>query len=703
MSFSPAYARAGGGCFLPDTLILAANGTLVPIGSLKSGDVLLAFTENEQIVNVSVDEAYGIEVDGYYVIGIEKIEVKVTGEHPFYVGDGKFKVAEEIEIGDYVFVFNGTSLSRQMVVGKRKVNESGVKVYNLRTGWPNTYFANFIAVHNKGGGGGGGGGGVRSSSSKHYESPYREDTYCGAVKTFELKNGSKINGSECIYVHYHKTQSPQATRLSDCVRTNSDSWKQCESLAGFALSHELQFRCANDEECAGLDYIELKNGMRVKVIKPLVTFDCCTCCCVGIFFMAFGLFFVGGIANSVLYVVSGGRLGFRPYRTGENLDYCYSPAQIDAKVARTKKLLDYLAGIDRMWEPELLKKTARETFTKMQRCWEARDYSEMRPLMMPYLYAQHVAQIESMKRNHEINKLEGLEIRRVDIVHLRHYAKKNQQEFTALVEASVRDYYVDDRTGAFLRGDKVPATFQEFLVFQRQEDRWLLREINQTRESDALRAENFVEELTPLQLQNIYGSAAQKPTEKAPWLDDSLAQKGEKVHRMLNFLSTTDKSWDEDFMKESARRIFVEVLSAFEKRDISALAPYLMPEALEFYNGQIGKMKEENRTIEYRNMCVRKVEIILVKNFADSDKDEFTCRISAHAQKIERKGGVVVHRDPDVVPFEEYLTFQKQKGEWKLREVQPPARAHAMIVAENVDEEVSKEQVQWYYTKDRAL
>ena len=42
--------------------------------------------------------------------------------------------------------------------------------------------------------------------------------------------------------------------------------------------------------------------------------------------------------------------------------------------------------------------------------------------------------------------------------------------------------------------------------------------------------------------------------------------------------------------------------------------------------------------MEYRNLCVRKVELLLVRNFADNTRDEFTVRISAHAQRIIRKG-----------------------------------------------------------------
>jgi hypothetical protein len=62
-------------------------------------------------------------------------------------------------------------------------------------------------------------------------------------------------------------------------------------------------------------------------------------------------------------------------------------------------------------------------------------------------------------------------------------------------------------------------------------------------------------------------------------------------------------------------------------------------------------------TLEFRNLCVRKVELILIRNFADNERDEFVVRIRAHAQRVMLRGCSVVQQDEDVVPFEQNLTF----------------------------------------------
>jgi hypothetical protein len=94
--------------------------------------------------------------------------------------------------------------------------------------------------------------------------------------------------------------------------------------------------------------------------------------------------------------------------------------------------------------------------------------------------------------------------------------------------------------------------------------------------------------------------------------------------------------------------------------------------------------------------------LILVRNFADNTKDEYTVRISAHAQVIIRKGEQIQSQQEYVTPFEEYWTFGRLDNQWKLKEVLPPAAGKKMIAQENVDEESGPGQLQWYYRQPRA-
>jgi len=96
------------------------------------------------------------------------------------------------------------------------------------------------------------------------------------------------------------------------------------------------------------------------------------------------------------------------------------------------------------------------------------------------------------------------------------------------------------------------------------------------------------------------------------------------------------------------------------------------------------------------------VDLLLVRNFSDSSRDEFTVRISAHAQRIVRYGDRIKEEQEYVTPFEEYWTFGRQDQKWKLKEVLPSGRGKKKMTEENVEEESSPGQLQWYYRKTRA-
>jgi len=351
-----------------------------------------------------------------------------------------------------------------------------------------------------------------------------------------------------------------------------------------------------------------------------------------------------------------------------------------------------------------LLKLTESTFKKLQDRWQARHYEPMKPLMMPDLFNQHTAQLQGLVRNHEINRIENLKVERIDLVNVRYTEKPNQREFTALITASARDYYVDDRSGKFLRGDNAPARFQEFWTFHRLGDQWLLREIEQAGESDVLKEENFAEMLTDDTIKGIYGEVAKKEGEPGPWLDKETEEKVTRIERLLNFLAQTDKLWNRARMLERARQVFLSVHLAEESGDLKQIPEIdLFPEVAEHLRKQIQQWQTDGLKVEYRNLCVRKVEFILVRNFADQAKDEYTVRISAHAQRVFREGDRIMSQQEYVTPFEEYWTFGRLDNQWKLKEVLPPGRGKKKMAEENVDEDSSPGQLQWYYRQTRAM
>ena len=139
------------GCFLPDSPILRADGTETRISAVKPGDALWAFTPDGHLVPTRTLSVLRLQADEYFLMKTDRVTLRVTAEHPFYVGRGTFKTVEALKTGDTILAFDGKWLAEQRIVSLERVRER-VQVYNLQTDQPHTFFACGVAVHNKGGG-----------------------------------------------------------------------------------------------------------------------------------------------------------------------------------------------------------------------------------------------------------------------------------------------------------------------------------------------------------------------------------------------------------------------------------------------------------------------------------------------------------------------------------------------------------------------
>jgi predicted lipid-binding transport protein (Tim44 family) len=714
------------GCFLADSPILKGNGEETPIREVRKGDELLAFTPEGRLVRTRVRDVIRIEADRYVVLRTERTELRVTEEHPFYVGGGTYKTPESLRPGDTLFAWDGQSFSEQRILSMQRVNER-IPVYNLQTDRPNTFFAGRIAVHNKGGGcfpmgtriaapGGSvpidglapgdevtgvdpSGNAVRATVGSLIlaRSPgFRVETEEGSLTTTPehpvgLWGGGFLSASRLRPGDRIRQWSDRGLRMATVLGTSSDPEERLvfnlrvsgphTFLAEGVVVHNKGGSSSRSSSSRSSSSRSRSGGSSEDDWIGLIFF--------GVFFLLVVIFITLAVRSA-------------KRAKSQNLDFRYSPGQVAKKAGKTGKLLTFLSQQDPELAPDRLRTVAEATFRKLQECWQGREYGPMKPLLMQPLYVQHVTQLQGMVRNHEINRLENLRVERIDLVNVRYTEKPDQREFTALISASVRDYYVDDRTNKFIRGDTAAARFQEFWTFQRAGQDWLLREIEQAGESDLLKEENFVELLTEETVQRIYGEEAREGV-AGPWLEKGEETKASRTERLLNFLVQTDKIWNRQQMLEGARRVFMAVYLARESGDSKNLpSEDLFPEVAESLREQMGQWDKDGLRVEYRNLCVRKAELLLVRNFADNTRDEFTVRIDAHAQKVVRKGERKMSEQQYVTPFEEFWTFGRLDGRWRLKEVLPPGPAKRLASQENVDEDSSAGQLEWYYRQKRA-
>jgi predicted lipid-binding transport protein (Tim44 family) len=584
--FADGFLVHNKGCFLPDTPVTLADGSTRAISAVRPGDTVLAFDSDEALVPAKVRTILTHEVDSYLIVRTGTRELHVTEEHPFYVGAGVFKTAGALRAGDRIMVYDGHRLAPATLLALERVS-AHVRVYNLQTDEPHTFFANGAAVHNKGGGGGFGGGGYHG--------------------------GRGSGGGDA-------------------------------------------------------------DPVTVLILLGIV---------------------VVVIVVSKIHEHAAGR--------GEDLDFCFSRSQIAGKLAKTQKLLAFISKVDDAWTEGRLQEHAEKVFRQLQQCWEAREYAPMEPLLMPDLYAEHVAQLQGLRQTHEVNRIEQLQVETVDIVNVNYTEKPDHRAFTALITASARDYYVDDRNQSFLRGDEAPARFQEFWTFHWYNGGWRLREIEQTRESNVLAEENFFEQFTDVGLAQIYDKTAGQAGPPGPDRPADVGTKAQRIERLLNFLVQSDRAWDRDAMLGTVRRVYLNVMLAWQDGRPEAFAGLdLDPELAQHLRDVNATNQRNDRRVEYRNLCVRKVELIHVNNKDDRRLDEFTALVSAHAQIIITQAGKVEYRDPDVRPLQDYWTFGRADSRWVLREILPNADGIKVLKQENVDEGSSPEMLEWFYSKPRA-
>ena len=57
--------------------------------------------KDDKIVESKVSQIYKVTRDYYFKLVADDYEVKVTAEHPFYIGNNKFEEVQNLKVGDF--------------------------------------------------------------------------------------------------------------------------------------------------------------------------------------------------------------------------------------------------------------------------------------------------------------------------------------------------------------------------------------------------------------------------------------------------------------------------------------------------------------------------------------------------------------------------------------------------------------------------
>lgn len=142
--------------------------------------------------------------------------------------------------------------------------------------------------------------------------------------------------------------------------------------------------------------------------------------------------------------------------------------------------LRHISQTDPSFNEAKFKDTVQDVFFKIQGAWTRRDLTGVRHLLTPQMLNIFQDEINKLIANKQINRLENIAIRDVEIVDA---AQDQGEEYiTVKFYANLLDYTVDETNGKVISGsDTEPVKFLEYWTFYRKtgESQWKLSGITQ--------------------------------------------------------------------------------------------------------------------------------------------------------------------------------------------------------------------------------
>jgi predicted lipid-binding transport protein (Tim44 family) len=199
----------------------------------------------------------------------------------------------------------------------------------------------------------------------------------------------------------------------------------------------------------------------------------------GIIYLIYRIFFRKKTER--IYAASGVGVGGAP---GPAYQAPYPPAYDQPQVRATDQDLEQGLANIRQFDPDFdeakFQDMVMDLFFKTQGAWANRDMSPVRNLFTEEMYGILEADVERMRSERKVNRLENIAVRSVDITEA--WQESGKDYLTARIYANLLDYSVDETTGQVVEGSKSePVKFEEYWTFIRPvgSNPWQLSAIQQ--------------------------------------------------------------------------------------------------------------------------------------------------------------------------------------------------------------------------------
>ena len=152
---------------------------------------------------------------------------------------------------------------------------------------------------------------------------------------------------------------------------------------------------------------------------------------------------------------------------------------VTMKSDRSKKLIAASEAADAFWNYDEMIALTNDVYLKMQAAWMAREIDLVKDIITESLYVDYRSRLDYLKQKHEINYVEGIEIKQVSIVGEEDHKDNEKDTYTAYVKGRMLDYTASDETNEIIENkDLEKSDFSDLYHFTRHENKWLLNKID---------------------------------------------------------------------------------------------------------------------------------------------------------------------------------------------------------------------------------
>ncbi len=198
----------------------------------------------------------------------------------------------------------------------------------------------------------------------------------------------------------------------------------------------------------------------------------------------FDLILIGLIIFVIYKFISSRRKAQQPAYAGGYQQYSGVETQqqipvYDTTASTIEDTLLHIRQFDAAFDERRFKETVTDIFFKVQAAWTNRSMVPVKTLLTPEMYSIMNKEVETLKVEKRINRLENIAIRNLEITEA--WQEEGKDFITVEINANVLDY-VTDEAGRVIEGSNTdPVRFVEYWTFTRPvgPNQWQLSAIQQ--------------------------------------------------------------------------------------------------------------------------------------------------------------------------------------------------------------------------------